>query len=86
MTSPLNLSNTTFSSSKVSKNLWHCRLGHPNSTVFDQVLHSNNLPIFSDIFISKVCNACQEVKSHQLTFPTSNNVSSSPWELIFTDV
>lgn len=86
ITSSPNLSKIAFSSIKVSKNLWQCRLGHPSSAIVDQVLHSNNLPVISDKSNSHVCNACQEAKSHQLPFPTSNNVFSSPLDLIFIDV
>lgn len=37
----------------------------------------------SDTFI---CNACQQAKCHQLPFPLSTSVSSTPLNLIFSDV
>jgi histone deacetylase 1/2 len=33
-----------------------------------------------------MCNACRQAKSHQLPFPLSTHVSTSPLELIHTDV
>jgi histone deacetylase 1/2 len=33
-----------------------------------------------------VCDACQKGKSHQLPYPKSSSVSSSPFELVFSDV
>jgi hypothetical protein len=33
-----------------------------------------------------MCNACQQAKSHQLTYPISTSQSRAPLELIFSDV
>lgn len=33
-----------------------------------------------------ICDACQRGKSHQLPYPKSTSLSSSPFELIFSDV
>jgi histone deacetylase 1/2 len=33
-----------------------------------------------------VCDACQQGKHHQLPYPRSTSVSTSPMELIFSDV
>jgi hypothetical protein len=33
-----------------------------------------------------VCNACQQVKSHQLPYPTSTSIPNHPLELVFSDV
>jgi hypothetical protein len=35
---------------------------------------------------SLVCDACQQAKSHQLPYTRSDSKSSSPLELIFSDV
>ena len=86
MTSSSALSKTVFTGVKVPQDLWHYRLGHPSSAIVDRVIYSNSLPVISNKGIPHVCNACQEAKSHQLPFPISNNVSSSPLDLMFTDV
>lgn len=33
-----------------------------------------------------ICDACQHGKSHQLPYPKSTSVSSSPLDLVFSDV
>lgn len=71
---------------KVSTSRWHNRLGHPSSVVVQQVLSQNNIPFVLDENKQTVCDACQKGKSHQLPYPKSTSVSSSPLELIFSDV
>jgi hypothetical protein len=64
---------------------WHGRLGHPSYVIVQKVLASNNLE-FSKEYVSGVCNACHQAKSHQLPFPKSVSVSQTPLELVFSDV
>jgi histone deacetylase 1/2 len=70
---------------KSSSSLWHRRLGHPSSGVVHQVLRDNEIP-FSESNKESVCDACQMAKSHQLPYPKSSSVSTSPLELVFSDV
>jgi hypothetical protein len=70
---------------KSSLSLWHRRLGHPSSVVVHQVLRDNSIP-FSESNKELVCDACQMAKSHQLPYPKSTSVSTSPLELLFFDV
>jgi hypothetical protein len=70
---------------KSSSSLWHRCLGHPSSVVVHQVLHGNSIP-FSESNKEFVCDACQKAKSHQLPYPKSTSVSTSPLELVFSDV
>jgi histone deacetylase 1/2 len=70
---------------KSSSSLWHRRLGHPSSVVVHQVLRYNSIP-FSESNKESVCDACQMAKSHQLPYPKSTSVSTSPLELVFSDV
>ena len=73
------------SSVRVSSSQWHQRLGHPTSKVVKSILQSNKLGCsFDNKFY--VCDACQRAKSHQLPYKTSVHVSSSPLELVHTDV
>ena len=80
------LNKKSLTSVKASQDLWHCQLSHPSSTIVQRVLQENNLRVIASNDNSTVCNACQQAKSHQLPFSLSNNVSSSPLELVFTDV
>jgi hypothetical protein len=65
--------------------IWHQRLGHPSSIIVHQVLRDNNIS-FSESNKELVCDACQMAKSHQLPYPKSTSVSTSPLELVFSDV
>lgn len=72
------------SSTKVSSSQWHQRFGHPTSATIKFILKSNKLDFsFSE---STVCDACQRAKSHQLAYNNYVHVTSSPLELIHTDV
>jgi hypothetical protein len=53
--------------------------------VVQQVLRDNNIP-FSESNKNSVCDVCQQGKSHQLPYPKSSSVSTSPLELVFSDV
>jgi hypothetical protein len=70
---------------KSSSSLWHRHLGHLASAIVHQVLHSNNI-LFSESNKESVCDACQMAKSHQLLYPKCTSVSTSPLELVFSDV
>jgi histone deacetylase 1/2 len=71
---------------KPSVSLWHHRLGHASTSVVKQVLNRHSLPFVSDESNKTMCDACQRGKSHQLPYPISTSVSSSPLNLIFSDV
>lgn len=80
------LRKNAWSSVKVPQDVWHCRLDHPSPSIIQRVLQNNNLPFSTnncDIF---VCNACQQEKCHQLPFSLSTSVSSTPLQLVFSDV
>jgi hypothetical protein len=70
---------------KTTLSLWHRRLGNPSSVVVHQVLRDNSI-LFSESNKESVCDACQMAKSHQLPYPKSSSVSTSPLQLIFSDV
>jgi histone deacetylase 1/2 len=55
-------------------------------TIVERVLRVNNLPCASTSSNNSVCDSCQKAKSHQLPYGISDNVSSSPLELIYSDV
>jgi histone deacetylase 1/2 len=70
---------------RINKEQWHRRLGHPSSQVVQSILRLNNLS-FCNNEHANVCNACQLAKSHQIPYSISRHVSTSPLELIYTDV
>jgi histone deacetylase 1/2 len=71
---------------KPSTSLWHRRLGHASSRVVQQVLSSHALPVMHESNNDRVCDACQQGKSHQQPYPKSSSVSDGPMDLIFSDV
>jgi histone deacetylase 1/2 len=71
---------------KPSSSRWHSRMGHPAYPVVQRILRDNNLPCASSFSNESVCDSCQKAKSHQLPYGRSDSVSSSPFELIFSDV
>jgi histone deacetylase 1/2 len=64
---------------------WHARLGHPAPQVVRSILHLNKLSCSRDNS-SSVCDACQLAKSHQLPYTHSIHRSTSPLEIIHSDV
>jgi hypothetical protein len=74
-----------FSTLKASSAQWHSRLGHPASQIVQHILSRSHLPSESNK-IDRVCYACQQDKSHQLTFSLSSHVTNAPLELIYSDV
>jgi hypothetical protein len=71
---------------KVSSSMWHSLLGHPSSPVVQQVLSRNKITFVTNLNKETVCDACQKGKSHQLPYSRSTSESSSPLELVFSDV
>jgi histone deacetylase 1/2 len=74
-----------FSGIRVSRDKWHCRLGHPATQIVQHILHHRQLPS-SKLQNNVICDACQQGKSHQLPFSLSSHVVSTPLEIIYSDV
>jgi len=68
-----------------SSSLWHARLGHPSAQVVQQVASRHKISLSRDLN-NHVCNACQQGKCHQLPYTHSSVISSSPMDLVFSDV
>jgi hypothetical protein len=87
---PLHLPSPTqkliLSAIKPSFQRWHCRLGHPSQDIFLRVIKNNNLSCSSLQSPESVCDACLRTKAHQLPFSRSSSQSTTPLELIFSDV
>ena len=71
---------------KISVERWHNRLGHPSFSTVHQILSRNKLPIVGERNLETICDSCQQVKSHQLSYSLSTSVSTKPLQLIFSDV
>ena len=71
---------------KSTSSRWHSRLGHPSSAIVRQVLSRSQISFIPESNKDTVCDACQKGKSHQLPYPRSTSMSSSPFELVFLDV
>jgi hypothetical protein len=74
-----------FSSKHASFVDWHARLGHPADRIVCHVVNKFQLPVTNNKKLP-FCPACQRGKSHQLPFNMSENKSSVPLELVFSDV
>jgi histone deacetylase 1/2 len=70
----------------LSKEPWHRRLGHPAPPIVQAILQSNKLGPLQNNGVPHVCDACQQAKLHQLPYAVSSRVSTSPLELVHTDV
>jgi hypothetical protein len=66
--------------------VWHQRLGHPLAYVFQLLLRHQNFPLVRSFNKSRVCESYQLGKSKQLPFSESNRISTSPLELIHSDI
>jgi transposase InsO family protein len=85
---PLNKSNSCIALLGVSASfdIWHARLGHASSAVVSRVLRTSQLPVSSHPNKNSVCEFCQYGKSKQLPFPSSSRITTSPLELVHSDV
>jgi histone deacetylase 1/2 len=71
----------------VSRDHWHSHLGHPASPIVQHILRRHELPLVSvNKDVNLVRDACQQGKSHQLPFSLSTLVTTSPLEIIYSDV
>lgn len=69
---------------RASPDLWHARFGHPSSYTTLHLLKTSNLPCNSNKL--GTCHDCLLAKSHKLSFTSSNSTTSSPLELVHSDV
>ena len=64
---------------------WHKRLGHPLSKLVNHLIHVFSLPTNKNGHLS-LCTSCYQNKAHRQTFNTHGLTSTTPMELIYTDV
>lgn len=75
---------TSYSAIRLSPLVWHARIGHPSFKVLRQVLQQTGISTTS--IRSSHCTSCRLNKSHKLSFHASSITTTSPLELIFSDV
>lgn len=68
---------------KLPHHLWHCRLGHLNSSYMSMLINQGLIKSNSKIF--DLCHSCQHGISHALPHP-SRKISYKPLALIFLDI
>lgn len=66
-----------------SLQLWHERLAHQNFRQVRSVLNSKNVRYKND---QSFCDACANGKMHRLPFPVTNTRTTTPGEIIHSDV
>lgn len=74
---------------KTSSLIWHFRLGHPSSDVVSRLVKSFKLHVLSSALDSNkitLCDSCQLGKSKKQPFSASNRHTSTPLNLIHTDI
>ncbi|CAL1400598.1 unnamed protein product [Linum trigynum] len=68
--------------------LWHCRLGHPNSARLLTMFRQNLLPgkFEHSVGSQSDCVSCIEAKASQNSFESSETVYAEPFDLVHTDL
>lgn len=75
-----------FSAVKTTLPAWHHRLGHPSLPTLQHMLSSFHLDVSHSSHLPFHCNSCLCNKSHKLPFTGSTLSTSSPLEMVYTDV
>ena len=66
--------------------MWHSCLGHPSLPIFRKFLSALSISFREEYLCSFSWNSCNINKSHKLPFPKSSITSSSPLNVILSDV
>ena len=69
-----------------NKTLWHMRLGHPHDQVLKYVFPNDRSVMNKCTNLVQSCTHCLYGKMHNLPFPKSQFVASSPFEFVHSDV
>lgn len=77
---------STTPSSKTTLASWHSRLGHPSSSILNNVVSSFHLPFSKNTRNPLSCTECLINKSHKLPFYQSTITSTRPLEYLFSDL
>jgi histone deacetylase 1/2 len=74
------------SSMLASVELWHQRLGHPNTATMSSLLSDFSIPCNKDTHEPSTCESCQQGKHVRLPFSSSTSFSTFPFELLHCDI
>jgi hypothetical protein len=78
---------TAFLGLRASLPVWHYRLGHSSFNNVSHVIKAHKLPTSNKNFNKdELCDSCQLGKSKRLPFSASNRVSTTPLELVHSDL
>lgn len=80
---PTTLSVCSTMSLKTKCDVWHCRLGHPAPVKLCLLHNEWSLPKFSSL--TSHCTVCHKAKQRRLPFPSNNNRTSNPFDLVHID-
>ncbi|RVW53657.1 Retrovirus-related Pol polyprotein from transposon RE2 [Vitis vinifera] len=65
---------------------WHQLLGHPSFKVVTRLISFFSLPTTSCLSGSNNCHSCSTNKAHQLPFHKHGLTSTTPFDLLYTDI
>lgn len=71
---------------KAPVGVWHSKFGHPSSSAVHQILRDHTLPVIDPMQNKEFCEPCQHGKSKQFPFASSTIDSTTPLQLIHTNV
>jgi hypothetical protein len=77
---------TAFLGIKATFDVWHSRLGHPADPIVHRLVTSQSLPVSGTLVKSHLCSSCQLGKCKKLPFTESTRESTSPLQIIHSDV
>ncbi|CAB4309732.1 unnamed protein product [Prunus armeniaca] len=77
---------TAFLVNKCDIFTWHRRLGHPQFSIFCNIVSDNHLPVSGDLSKYLICSDCMVGKAHKLPFVSSAHKSTKPLEPVHSDV
>ena len=73
-------------SSLASISMWHNSLGHPSLPIFQKFISVLSISFPKEHLCSFSCSSCSINKSHKFLFAKLSITSSSPLDVIFSDV
>ena len=76
----------SFLAVKTTSSEWHHRLGYPSTPILKHIVSSFKLALSNSCNDIPHCNACNCNKSHKLSFSVSTLTTTTPLEIIFSDV
>jgi hypothetical protein len=71
---------------KTNADVWNSRLGQPNHQVLQFMLNHQQIPVLKSRSNQLLCTLCQLAKSRKLNFCDSSLVTTTPLELIHSDI